>query len=120
VDDERANHFGTALMETRATERDVASARADFLIAEGRYAGADFPTLRFMLPGKYLKLSAADREMQRHRLNEQKWHAVLRNIGAHAGQPGNAITEGLLVKRKGGGYALGPNAKNPRSTGENE
>lgn len=89
----------------RVDEKQVTAAVIAFLNDKSGRREASLRDLTFYLPGKYLRLSPADREMQRHR-NEQKWHAVLRNIGAHAGQPGNAITEGRLMKRKGGGYAL--------------
>lgn len=95
------------ISDDRVTEREVSLAVIAYL--QTKPAGrreASFKELTFMLPGKFLQLRQTDREWQRHRKGEQKWHAVLRNIGAHAGQPGNAITEGLLIKRVGGGYAL--------------
>jgi hypothetical protein len=53
-----------------------------------------------------IKLTDADREVSEERPSELKWHTVLRNIKAHAKQPGNAICDGKLVCIRGGGYAL--------------
>ena len=88
----------------RVTEQQVADAVVAFL-KDNHRRDASLKDLMFYLPGKYLTLSDEDKETQRHR-KERKWHAVLRNIAAHAGQPGNAITEGRLIKRQGGGYAI--------------
>ena len=95
----------------RVTEAEVALAVIAFLRTRS-YGEADFNAIFFNLP-KYIKLSTADREVSHSRGTEQKWFANVRNIGAHADQPGNAIYEGLLVKRRGGGYQLASKVKKP-------
>jgi len=95
----------------RATEAEITLALIEFLKTRSDRE-ADFKTLRFYLPS-YIKLSRADKEVARERDAELKWHTVLRNIGAHAKQRGNAIHDGILGKRRGGGYYLRrtPNAE---------
>jgi hypothetical protein len=88
----------------RATERELSLALVGFL-ATCAYGEADFKTIFLHLP-KWIRLSSADREVARERDAELKWHTIIRNIAAHADQPGNAIHDGLLVKRRGGGYQL--------------
>lgn len=97
------------------TEREVQQAVIEFL-PTCAYGEASLKTLMFELPGRWIKLSARDREMQRKRPTDQKWHAMLRNIEAHKNQPGNAIHDGVLVKRRGGGYQLACRAKINRVT----
>jgi hypothetical protein len=92
------------------TEREVQQAVIDFL-PTCAYGEASLKKLMFELPGTWIRLSARDREMQRKRPTDQKWHAMLRNIDAHRDQPGNAIHDGILVKRRGGGYQLASRAK---------
>jgi hypothetical protein len=97
----------TVVMMKRVTERQAADAVVAYLRDKGgRRRSATYDELKFCLPNKYLTLSDADREQQRHRGGDLKWHAALRNIAAHAGQPGNAVTEGRLIKLTGGGFAL--------------
>ena len=91
-------------MRDGVTEQQAADATIAYL-NDAHRRDAPLKDLFFYLP-KYLQLSASDREVMRSRPGDLKWHAAVRNIGAHAGQPGNAITEGRLVKRRGGGYAL--------------
>jgi hypothetical protein len=95
----------------RVTEAEVSLAVIAFL-RTCSYGEADFNTIRFNLP-KFIKLSTADREVSHSRAPEPKWFGIVRNIGAHADQPGNAIYEGLLVKRRGGGYQLASKVKKP-------
>lgn len=89
---------------SRATERELSLALLAFL-ATCAYGEADFKTIFFNLPN-WIRLSSEDRAVARERDAEQKWHGIIRNIAAHADQPGNAIYDGLLVKRRGGGYQL--------------
>jgi hypothetical protein len=93
----------------RATEAELTLALIEFLNTQA-YGEADFKTIRFYLP-KHIKLSPADKEVSRERDAELKWHTIIRNIGAHANQPGNAIHDGVLVKRRGGGYQLASRVK---------
>ena len=93
----------------RATEAELAAALVEFLNRQAS-GEADFKTIRFYLP-KHIKLSAADKEVSRERDAELKWHTIIRNIGAHASQPGNAIHDGVLMKRRGGGYQLASRVK---------
>jgi hypothetical protein len=88
----------------RTTEREASTAVIAFLRTRA-YGEADLKTLFFHLPS-WIKLTAADREGSNSRIGDQKWHAAVRNIAAHADQPGNAIFDGLLLKRRGGGYRL--------------
>jgi hypothetical protein len=81
------------------------------------YGEASYDDLIFNLPGKYLALRPEHRDMQRVR-NEQKWVAALRNISAHHNKPGNAIYEGRLVKRRGGGFQLASRAKEEQAKKE--
>ena len=93
----------------RATEAELTLALIEFLGTQA-YGEAAFKTIFFNLP-KYIQLSPADKEVARERDAERKWHGLVRNIGAHANQPGNGIHDGLLVKRRGGGYQLASRAK---------
>jgi hypothetical protein len=93
----------------RATENEVALAIVALLRTRA-YGEADMKTIMFHLPS-FIRLSTADRELSRSRPNEQRWHAVLRNIAAHEGQPNNAIHDGVLVRRRGGGYQLASKAR---------
>ena len=95
----------------RATENEVALAIVALLRTRA-YGEADMKTIMFHLPS-YIRLSPRDREVSNSRPNERKWHAVLRNIAAHAGQPGNAIHDGILIRRRGGGYQLPSKTRTP-------
>lgn len=75
------------------------------------YGEASMDRLTFDLPNRYIALTVHDREMSRSRRTEQKWITILRNIGAHEKQPGNAVHDGVLVKRRGGGYQLASRVK---------
>jgi len=88
----------------RSTETEIATA-VEACCWTRPYGEANFAYLKFYLCD-FIELTKQDKECQRHRLTDLKWHAVLRNIGAHANQPGNAIYEGWLVKLRGGGYAI--------------
>lgn len=101
----------------RATEHEVAQALMGFL-PTCAYGSADMRTITFNLPGRWIRLSKQDKEVSRSRDNEQKWHHELRNIGAHFKAPGNAIHDGLLVKRRGGGYQLASRVKKQEGTNE--
>lgn len=95
--------------DNRATETEIAFALIAFL-ETCAYGEADFKTIFFNLP-KWIRLSPEDRHVARERDAEQRWHGIVRNIGAHADQPGNAIHDGILVKRRGGGYQLASRVK---------
>ena len=92
------------------SEHEAAEALLEYL-PTCAYGEASFEDIKFYLPGKYLQLKQCHREMQRARPAEQMWFAAVRNIGAHCDKPGNAIYEGFLVKRRGGGYQLASRAK---------
>jgi hypothetical protein len=93
----------------RATEAELTLALIEFLRTQA-YGEAAFKTIFFNLP-KHIKLSPADKEVARERDAELKWHTIIRNIGAHANQPDNPIRQGVLVKRRGGGYQLASRVK---------
>ena len=93
----------------RATEAELALALVEFLNRQ-IYGEADFRTI-FLHLSKYIKLSPADKEVSRSRPRELKWHTIIRNVGAHADQPGNAIHDGVLVKLRGGGFQLASRVK---------
>jgi len=78
---------------------------------------ASYKQMKFDLPNKYLALRPEHRDMQRVR-KEELWVAALRNISAHHNKPGNAIYEGLLVKRRGGGFQLASRAKEEQAKKE--
>jgi hypothetical protein len=88
----------------RVTEPEVTEALMRMLQTKA-YGEADFKTIFFELP-RWIQLSDEDREVARTRDAEQKWHAMVRNISAHYDKPGNAIYDGRLVKRRGGGFQL--------------
>jgi len=106
---EQALHSLIIPIGERATEAELTRALVEFLKTQA-YGEADFKTIFFKLKA-YIKLSPADKEVSRERDAELKWHTIIRNIGAHSRQPGNAIREGILVKRRGGGYQLASRAK---------
>lgn len=93
----------------RVTEPEVTQALLNML-QTCPYGEADFKKIFFELP-RWIQLSDEDREVARSRDAELKWHAMVRNISAHYDKPGNAIHEGLLVKRRGGGFQLASRAK---------
>ena len=98
----------------RATEREVSAAVVAYLHTQP-YGAASFDLLRFNVP-LWIKLSDKDREVARERDNEPKWVGVLRNIAAHSKTSGNFIHDGVLVKRRGGGYQLASRVKPPPVT----
>jgi len=96
----------------RTTEHEMALLLLHYLPTKA-YGAADLKTLFFELPS-FFAFTDKDREMSNSRRYEPKWHSVVRNIAAHADQPGNAIYDGLLVKwdkGKGGGYQLASRAR---------
>jgi hypothetical protein len=93
----------------RVTEPEVTQALINML-QTCAYGEADFKKIFFELP-RWIKISDEDREIARTRNGELKWHAMVRNISAHYDKPGNAIYEGLLVKRRGGGFQLASRVK---------
>ena len=98
----------------RSSEIEISRAVCAFL-GTCPYGEANFDRLMFNVPS-YIQLTLKDREPARARPAEKKWHGVLRNIGAHADQPGNYIHDGILVKRQGGGYQLKAKVKKPVKT----
>jgi hypothetical protein len=95
----------------RATEAELTLALVEFLRTQA-YGEAKFKTI-FDNLWQHIKLSPADKEVSRERDAELKWHTIIRNIGAHSRQPGNAIHDGVLVKRRGGGYQLASRVRAP-------
>ena len=94
----------------RTTEHEIALLLLHYLPTKA-YGAANLKTLFFELP-MWFAFTVQDREISRSRQYEPKWHSVVRNIAAHADQPGNPIHDGLLVKwDRGGGYQLASRAK---------
>jgi hypothetical protein len=86
----------------RASENEVALAIVALLRTRA-YGEADMKTIMFHLPS-YIRLSPKDRDVSNSRPNERKWHAVLRNIAIH---------DGILIRRRGGGYQLPSKTRTP-------
>ena len=93
----------------RATEAELTLALVEFLRTQA-YGEAKFKTI-FDNLWQHIKLSPADKEVSRSRPGDCKWHTIIRNIGAHASQPGNAVHDGVLVKLRGGGFQLASRVK---------
>jgi hypothetical protein len=95
----------------RTTEKEAQLALLGYLETKA-YGEADFKSIFFELNGKWLTLTKEDKVIANKRKYEPKWHSVVRNIGSkdHL-HPGNAIFDGLLVARKGGGYQLASRVK---------
>jgi hypothetical protein len=95
----------------QTTEAEMQLAVVSFLLTcpygEAPFVGSN--GLFFNLP-RFIKLTPIDREVSRSRPNEQKWHAIVRNVYR------TGIRNGLFVKRRGGGLQLASRVKKVKTS----
>jgi|SRR5215472_15558756 len=94
----------------RLTEQEAALALVSFLETRA-YGEATYKQIWTYLGLPHVQFTREDRYVSRR--GEPHWHTAVRNIAAHFDKPGNAVREGILVRRTrgGGGFQLASRSK---------